>query len=71
MPALFTKCLAAVFHQSTCAIQKKPVAPNSPTTEEIRHPGISELGKEDPVDWDFWLTPEALSGEGPPPSWMM
>jgi hypothetical protein len=62
------KCPAAVSPNLPCPVQTAEVAPKSPSkNERICQPDSPELEKEDAVDWDFWLTPEALSGEGPPP----
>ncbi|KAJ5655038.1 hypothetical protein N7490_002041 [Penicillium lividum] len=36
-------------------------------THSICKSDYPQSEKEDAVDWDFWLNPEALSGEGPPP----
>ncbi|KAJ5938425.1 hypothetical protein N7466_001559 [Penicillium verhagenii] len=48
------------------AAQTTEVTPNSPSNDEFCQADFPEFEKEDAVDWDSWLTPEALSGEGPP-----
>jgi len=67
MPSLLMKCPAAVSSNLPCPVQTAEVTPKSPSRDELRQADFPKFGKEDAVDWDSWLTPEALSGEGPPP----
>lgn len=58
------KYLAAVCPRSHSPLQYSQVPPKSTTLKEsIHHADLSEPGKEDSVDWGFWLVPEALSTE--------
>ncbi|KAJ5982633.1 hypothetical protein N7451_012733 [Penicillium sp. IBT 35674x] len=51
-----------------CSVQRVKVASKSLSLIGVIHKThCPEMEKEDPVDWDSWLTPEALSGEAPPP----
>ena len=68
VPALLIAPPAAVSAKHLCAAQNVNVTPKSPIKEEIRQSDCPEFEEEDAVDWDSWLTPEVLSGEGPPPS---
>jgi len=68
VPALLIKPPAAVSPNPPHPVQKPEVVPKSPSkNDEICQPDSPDFEKEDAVDWNFWLTPEALSGEGPPP----
>ncbi|KAJ5654872.1 hypothetical protein N7490_001875 [Penicillium lividum] len=68
VPALLTKSFAAVSPKHAFAAHNINVTPEAPVKKEaIRQSDCLTSEKENAVDWDFWLTPEALSGEGPPP----
>ncbi|KAJ5982795.1 hypothetical protein N7451_012895 [Penicillium sp. IBT 35674x] len=60
--------LPAVSPNPPYPVQKPEVVPKCPSkNDEICQPDSPDFEKEDVVDWNFWLTPEALRGEGPPP----
>lgn len=68
VPALLTKSLAAVSPKHAFAAQNVNVTPKAPVKKQaICKSDCVQAEKEDAVDWDIWLTPEVLSGEGPPP----
>ncbi|KAJ5752682.1 hypothetical protein N7520_009599 [Penicillium odoratum] len=59
--------LPAVSLKHSFAAQNVHVPPEAPVkTQAICKTDCLQAEKEDAVDWDFWLTPEVLSGEGPP-----
>lgn len=67
VPALLTNCLAAVPLKHLFAVENVNVPPKaSVKTHAICNSDNPQSEKEDAVDWDFWLNPEVLSGEGPP-----
>ena len=67
VPTLLTKFLAAFPPTHLVAAQNVNVPPEAPVKTVICQSDCLQSEKEDAVDWDLWLTPEALRGEGPPP----
>lgn len=68
VPILLTKYLAAVSPKHAFAAQNINTPAEAPVQKQaICKCDFLQSEKEDAVDWDFWLTPEVLSGEGPPP----
>ncbi|KAJ5654854.1 hypothetical protein N7490_001857 [Penicillium lividum] len=59
--------LLAASPNPLCLVQTAEATPKSPSNDETCQADFPDFEKEDAVDWNFWLTPEALSGEGPPP----
>jgi hypothetical protein len=68
LPALLIKPPAAVSPKHSFAAQNVNVPSEAPVKKQaICKFDCLQSETEDAVDWDFWLTPEVLSGEGPPP----
>ncbi|KAJ5654785.1 hypothetical protein N7490_001788 [Penicillium lividum] len=68
VPEMERSKLPAVSPKHAFAAHNINVTPEAPVKKEaIRQSDCLTSEKEDAVDWDFWLTPKALSGEGPPP----
>ena len=66
--ALLTTCLVAVPLKHLFSAENVNARSEAPVkTHAICRSDYSQSEKENGVDWDFWLNPEALSGEGPPP----
>ena len=66
--ALLTNCLAAFLFKHSFPAENVNFPSEAPVKKQaICKSDCLQSEKEDAVDWDFWLTPEALSGEGPPP----
>ena len=68
VPVLLTKFLAVVSFKHSFAAENVNAPPEVPVKmQAICKHDFLQCEKEDAVDWEFWLTPEVLSGEGPPP----
>ncbi|KAJ5936543.1 hypothetical protein N7466_002993 [Penicillium verhagenii] len=65
--AVLTKPLRVFSPRNAFAAHNFNVTQEAPVKEAIHHSDCLQSEKEDVVDWDFWLTPKVLSGEGPPP----
>jgi hypothetical protein len=62
------KFLAAVSPKPPYAVEKAEVVPKSLSkNDKICQSDVPDFEKDGAVDWNFWLTPEALGGDGPPP----
>ncbi|KAI1828897.1 hypothetical protein CBS147337_10294 [Penicillium roqueforti] len=68
VPEMDRSKLPAFPPKHSFAAQNVNVPPEAPVkTHAICKSDCLQSEKEDAVDWDLWLTTEALRGEGPPP----
>ncbi|KAJ5938348.1 hypothetical protein N7466_001482 [Penicillium verhagenii] len=64
---MLTKPLIVFSPRNAFAAHNFNVTQEAPVKKEAIHQSdFLQSETEDVVDWDFWLTPEVLSGEGSP-----
>ncbi|KAJ5938499.1 hypothetical protein N7466_001633 [Penicillium verhagenii] len=68
VPEMERSKLPVISPRNVFAAHNVNVTAEAPIKKEaISQSDCLQSENEDAVDWDFWLTPEVLSGEGPPP----